>query len=82
MPISKEKMSAILARFTLIFGRPTDIRDSFDWEQLTDAWTSLLSDYSEEEVLAAARPLALKLKRLPLPADFAEQIESTRSVAA
>lgn len=82
MAISQGQMSAILARFTLIFGRPTNIRDSFDWEQLTDAWTGLLSDYSEENVVAAARPLALKLKRFPLPADFAEQIESTRSVAA
>ena len=81
MAISKEKMRAILAQFVLVIGRPNDC-DSFYWDRLTDSWTSLMSDYSEEEVLAAARPLALKLRRFPVPADFAEQIESTRSVAA
>ena len=80
MAVSIEQMKGILVRFALLFPVHEAARDAFPI--LPELWVDLMSDFSEDEVLSAARSLALKLKRFPVPADFAEQIESTKTTAA
>ncbi len=80
MAISIERTKGILAQFAVLFPMHQEARDAF--EILPQVWASLMSDFNEEDVIAAARSLALKLKRFPVPADFAEQIESMKTTAA
>ena len=80
MAISIERTKGILAQFAVLFPMHQDAREAF--KILPEVWANLLSDFSEDEVLTAARALALKLKRFPFPADFVEQIESTKTTAA
>lgn len=77
MAISIEQMKGLLARFTLLFPVHQEARDAFPI--LPEIWAGLMSNFSEDEVIAAARQLALKLRRFPVPADFVEQIESALS---
>lgn len=79
MSITEEKVGAILARFSLLFPLHEGAKSS--WPVLVEIWAGLLRDFSEDEVNAAARQLALKLKRFPVPADFVEQIEAARNAA-
>lgn len=83
MAVSKEKMGSILTQFTLLFGMPeAACAGQSVWEDAVGLWTSLMRDFDEGEVMTAARAVALKLKRFPVPADFVEQIEATRNIEA
>lgn len=77
MSISNELMGGLLGRFALLFPLHEEAKSNF--AILPEIWVNLLSDFSENEVLAAARALALKLKRFPIPADFVEQIKTSRA---
>ena len=77
MAISKERMGGILAPFVLLFGANDILSTHLD--DAAELWASLLRNFNEDELIAAVRPLALKLKRFPVPADFVEQIEAARN---
>ncbi len=69
MAISKERIGLILSRFSLLFPAPVVGANQGD---VLDVWFNLFADTEEAPFIAAARALALSLRRFPCPADFVD----------
>ena len=70
MAVSKKLIEGVLARTALLFEQHQDARENF--ADTVDCWTGLMVDLTDEQFSAAARHLALTLRRFPVPADFIE----------
>lgn len=71
MSVSKERIELILGRFSMLFPLPVEHVSQGD---LVGLWHGLFCDADEAGFNAAARALALTLRRFPFPADFAEKL--------
>lgn len=78
MAISKERIEAILGRFSLLFPVPNAQASSAD---VVDVWHGLFGDADSSLFDAAARSLVLTLRRFPCPADFVALMPKTENEA-
>lgn len=79
MLITKERIGLILERFSMFFALPSP---EVDRTELVNVWARLFSDCEGEPFDIAARALALKLRRFPVPADFVEEMAQTNASKA
>ena len=72
MAIPIERLEAVISRFAAVYARPTDATRA----ELADIWSKALSDFDEDEVIAACGRLMKTLTRFPFPADVINEIKA------
>lgn len=79
MAVSKKLIEGVLARTALLFEHHQYAREYF--ADTVECWAALMVDLTDEQFSAAARHLALTLRRFPVPADFIEAARPAQQVA-
>jgi len=77
MKVSKEKIEAVLSRFSVLFTYPVATVSS---DKVFGIWSNLFKDVEEEDFNRVTVILAKSLHQFPVPADYFELLEDSPAI--